>query len=167
VLQVNEKSTGKEKIDIKLDKLAANTPPSFFGNPVTGTTAYAACIYDEEDDLVATLRVNRAQGTCGTKPCWKELGGAGGFKYNDKELTADGVLKILLKAGDAGKGKAQVKGKRNAPKGQTALPIGVAAQLAGDTSATVQLHSSNAGCITGDITNVKDNTSILFKGQTP
>ena len=164
---MNEKSAGKEKIQIKFDKLLSNTPPAFFGNPVSGTTGYAACIYDENEDLVATLRVNRAQDTCGTKPCWKALGGAGGFKYNDKALESDGVLQVLLKAGDASKGKVQVKGKRNAPKGQTALPVGVAAQLAGDASATVQLQSSNAGCITGAITNVKDNSSLLFKGQTP
>jgi hypothetical protein len=164
---VNEKSTGKEKIDIKVDKLVSNTGPAFFGNPVDGTTAYAACIYDQQDALVATLHVDRAQDVCGTKPCWKTLGGPGGFKYGDKALASDGVLQVMLKAGLANKGKVQVKGKRNASKGQTALPIGVAAQLAGDTSATVQLRSSNAGCITGDITNVKDNSSILFKGQTP
>lgn len=164
---MNEKNPGKEQIQIKVDKLLPATTPAFFGDPVAGTTGYAACIYDGSDNLVATLRVDRAQDLCGTKPCWKTLGGAGGYKYTDKQLTSDGVLQVLLKAGDAGKGKVQVKGKRNAPKGQTALPTGVAPQLAGDTSATVQIHSTDAACITGDIVTVKDNSTILFKGQTP
>jgi hypothetical protein len=164
---VNEKKPGKEQIKLKIDKLLTATTPAFFGDPVGGTTAYAACIYDGSDTLVATLRVDRAQEFCGTKPCWKTLGGAGGFKYTDKALTSDGVNQVQLKAGDAGKGKVEVKGKRNEPKGQTALPTGVAPQLAGDTSATVQLHSNDAGCVTGDIVEIKDNTPILFKGQTP
>jgi hypothetical protein len=46
---------------------------------------------------------------CGTKPCWKVLGTIG-FTYADKTGTPDGLTKVLLKAGSAGRGKIGVNG---------------------------------------------------------
>ena len=112
------------------------------------------------------LRVNRPQQTCGTRPCWKIAGGTS-YKYADKLLAADGMLTLQVKSGAAGTGKFTAKGKNNLAKGQTALPTGVAAQLTGNRHATVQLMSSNAGCLTGTVDDVHDATPTLFKGTTP
>lgn len=163
---MNEKTFGKEQMKVKIDKLASTLPLTFFGDPVGGTTGYAVCIYAENNSRVATLRVNRPQQQCGTRPCWKIAGGTA-YKYNDKLLTADGMLTVQLKAGPAGTGKFQAKAKRNLAKGQTAMPIGVAAQLTGNRHATVQLQSSNGGCLTGTVNTVTEADGSAFKGATP
>jgi hypothetical protein len=165
-IQVNEKTFGKEQIKVKVDKLASSTPLAFFGDPVTGTTGYAVCIYSEANVRVATLRVNRAQQQCGTAPCWKLAGGTT-YKYADKLLASDGVLQVQLKSGPPATGKFLSKGKNNLGKGQTALPTGVANQLTGNRHATVQLMSSNAGCVTGTVDNIREATPNSFKGTTP
>ena len=51
-----------------------------------------------------------AGGTCQGKPCWV-ASGFNGYKYKDKDLTPDGLMKILLKAGSDGQAKIIVKGK--------------------------------------------------------
>ena len=163
---VNEKSFGKEQITVKIDKLLPTVPLSFFGDPINGSTGYALCLFDESNTLIATLRANRPRDLCGTVPCWKLVGGIG-YKYSDKVLASDGVLQFLFRSGQAGTGKIVGKAKRNLGKGLTALPIGVAAQLTGDRRATVQLMSSNAGCLTGTVTNVREASGLLFKGTTP
>jgi hypothetical protein len=165
-IQVNEKTPGKEQIKVKIDRLASALPLSFFGDPVNGNSGYAVCIYNQANARVATLRVNRPQQMCGTRLCWKIAGGTS-YKYSDKLLSSDGMLQLQMKSGIAGKGKVVAKGKNNAPKGLTALPTGVAAQMAGNTQARVQLMSSHGACVTGTVINVKDALSNYFKGQTP
>jgi hypothetical protein len=165
-IQVNEKTFGKEQIKVKIDKLVSDLPLGFFGDPVAGTTGYAVCIYNEANTRVATLRVNRPQQQCGTRPCWKIAGGTS-YKYTDKLLASDGMLTLQMKAGAPSKGKFAAKGKNNLPKGLTNMPTGVAPQLTGSRHATVQLMSSNAGCLTGTVDNVRDATPELFKGTTP
>jgi hypothetical protein len=165
-LQVNEKTFGKEQIKAKIDKLTSTLPLAFFGDPVTGNTGYAVCIYNEANTRIATLRVNRPQATCGTRPCWKLAGGTS-YKYSDKLLSSDGMLQLQMKSGGAGTGKVVAKGKNNLPKGFTALPTGVAAQLSGNRHATVQLMMSHGNCVTGRIETVKDALGNFFKGTTP
>jgi hypothetical protein len=165
-IQVNEKTFGKEQIKVKVGNLFSSVPLSFFGDPVAGTTGYAICLYDQTNARVAAMRVNRADQQCGTRPCWKVSGGTS-YKYADRLLAADGMLTLQLKSGAAGVGLFNAKGKNNLGKGMTALPTGVAAKLTGSRHATVQLMSSNAGCVTGVVTDVHDATPTLFKGTTP
>jgi hypothetical protein len=42
------------------------------GDPL-GTDAYALCVYDASENLLLQMTAP-AGGTCGTKPCWKQLG---------------------------------------------------------------------------------------------
>jgi hypothetical protein len=163
---VNEKRPGKEQIKVKIDRLLVDVPLGVYGDPVGGTTGYAVCLYDGANVLRAALRVNRPQAMCGTKPCWKVVGGPG-FKYTDKLLASDGVLQLFTKSGLAGKAKVILKGKNDLPHGLTNLPTGVAAQLIGNSHATVQMMTSNAGCMTGAVTNVREADSLVFKGTTP
>ncbi len=163
---VNEKTFGKEQINVKVDKLLPALPLTFFGDPIAGNTAYAVCLYDKSNTLVGTLRVNRPHDQCGTAPCWK-LAGSTGIKYTDKLLAADGVLQLVFKSGQAGTGRVVGKARRNLPKGLVAMPVGIAAKLTSDRHATVQLLSSNAGCVTGTVDRVSEASGILFKGTTP
>jgi len=90
-----------------------------------------------------------------------------GYKYGDKTLSADGIQKIVGKGGDPGKGSIQAKGKNNAAKGQTALPTGIAALLASDTKATVQILTDDAACFTGTATTVQKADGLVFKAKAP
>ena len=163
---MNEKSFGKEQIKVKVDHLATTIPLSFFGDPVTGTTSYALCLYDDANALVGTLRVVRAQGTCSTRPCWK-LTGTTGYKYADKLLASDGVLQVVLKSGLATKGKAVVKAKNDLTHGLTKMPVGIASKLAANDGATAQILSSNGGCVTGTVANVREADGFVFKASAP
>ncbi|MGH7893992.1 MAG: hypothetical protein ACREQL_04940 [Candidatus Binatia bacterium] len=163
---VNEKTFGKEKLKVLLDRLVAPVTPPQFGNPVSGTTTYAVCLYDQADGLVATMRVNRAGSQCGTSPCWKAILGKG-IKYSDKLTQADGIQQIVAKGGEAGKGKIIIKGKNDIGRSQTALPTRVAVPLAGNRRATAQLVGSDAACFSGTATSVTTADGHVFKGTAP
>jgi hypothetical protein len=164
--QVNEKTVGKEKLMLALKKLTTATVQGTFGNPVGGTTSYAICVYDQGATLRAQMQVNRAGQLCGTKACWIAIS-TKGYKYADKTASADGIFKITGKGGDPTKGQIQTKGQNNAPKGQTALPTGVAAALQNNTQATVQILTSDASCFSATFTNVTEADGLEFKAALP
>ena len=87
--------------------------------------------------------------------------------YKDRDGTTWGINKMLLFAGAAGKGKVLIQGKNNAKKGQTSLPTGIAAGLAGSTSVTLQLTPSDPGgaipCYSMTLDTVVKDTGELFK----
>jgi hypothetical protein len=166
-LQVNEKSFGKEKLKLVIDKIVPPVSGGQLGDPAAGTTAYTICLYDESHALAGALKVDRAGAACsGATPCWKAVSGPG-FKYNDKLLVADGVQQIVLKSGAAGRAKVTVKGKNDIGNHRTNLPVGVAAHFLGDRSATAQVLSSNAACFSLELATVKDADGKLFKAVTP
>jgi hypothetical protein len=110
------------------------------------------------------MEVDRAQGNCGTppRPCWKAISDKG-YKYKDKDTSADGIQKIVAKGGDPGKGKVIVSGKNNTSKDQTSLPTGVAAALQDNIRATVQIATSDADCFGFTATQVKKSDGLMFK----
>ena len=83
----------------------AMTLKAEFGDPVN-SHAYELCIYDGSG-LIATASAP-ANGTCGAAACWKETGS--GFKYKDKELSPDGLKKMVLKEGADGRSRIIVQG---------------------------------------------------------
>jgi hypothetical protein len=91
------------------------------GNPATGTTSYAVCLYDDGEPK--TIPAIAADGN------WRET--TAGYKYKNSATNADGILKVLLKAGDSN-AKIQVKGK-----GSRLVPP--ALPLAQTTRVTVQM----------------------------
>ncbi len=171
-LKVDERKSGKEKMSAKWQKGPAIAGTDF-GNPLAENgTMYFVCIYDDSGSLAGEYVVARAGDTCGTKSCWSNLGkdpgdpGHKGYKYNDKELASDGMSKMQLNAGDAGKSKASVQAKNNASKYTATLPTGVAADLNGSTSATLQLFGSDAPeCISIGLTNVTKDDGVQFKAK--
>jgi len=62
---------------VNLKKLTTATVQGNFGNPVSGTTSYAICIYDQGAALRAQMQVNRAGHLCGTKACWSAISNKG------------------------------------------------------------------------------------------
>jgi hypothetical protein len=162
VLLVNEKKPGKQKLKVVLKKLQPAVAPNQFGDPVGGSTAYKVCIYDAANGLSGEYTVARAGDTCGSLPCWSAVSGKG-FKYKDAGTTTDGILKINALGGDAGKGKVLVLGKNKTGT----LPLGVAAALQNETSATVQVLTSDAACFGLNLTQVKKADGTLFKALGP
>ncbi len=139
---------GADKISWKWKGQA--TTLSDFGNPL-GTTGYALCIY-EGSTLHLTARAP-ASGICGAKPCWKALGSKG-YGYKDAASTPDGLLKVTLRMGVAGKAQVAVKGKGvNPPDG--VLPL--------STPVTVQLQATTGACWTATFGTATASDAGQFK----
>jgi hypothetical protein len=171
MLLVKDDVAGKEKLIAKLGGGPA-TAQTDMGNPLAaeqgGTgTAFTLCIYDGDGAVAGTVLVDRAGETCGSAPCWKPIGkapndpaGQGkGYKYGDKSLAADGVLKLLFKAGDAGKTSAMTIGKG------AGLPAGIPAALQSSAQATIQLRSSDGVCLSASVTEITKQEAGYFKGK--
>ena len=173
-LSISEKTAGKESLKLKWLKGPAFAGEDL-GNPLAaGGTTYFLCVYDDSGALMHQYTVGRAGDTCGTKPCWKNLGGAPGdpthkgYKYKDSLVASDGIAGLGITAGGPGMTRASAKGKNNVAKGQTSLPTGVAAALAGSTSAEIQLLGSDASqCISASLGNVTIADGVQFKAKTP
>jgi len=114
-----------------------------FGDPASADDVFF-CLYDDGGALV-TQAAMPAAGLCTGKPCWKGLGspaGSKGFKYKDSERTPNGVLKAVLKPGDAGKTKVVFKaGRGNLATG----PAGGPPTIPITGSLTAQLHVPATG----------------------
>ena len=167
-LLVKESVAGKEQWKLALDKFVSPVAQNQFGDPVTGSTVYRVCLYNDASTLVGTLEVNRAGQDCGTpsKPCWKAAS-TKGYKYKDKSAAADGMLGITGTGGAALKGKLSVKAANKAAAGHTSLPTGIAAQLLNDAAATVQVVTSDASCFGVTLSNVKKADGSVFLATTP
>jgi hypothetical protein len=108
------------------------------GTPLA-TDDYALCVYDAGGFLFRMTAP--AGGTCGTKPCWKQLGSATlpkGYTYKDTDGLPNDLDGLTLKAGAEGKAKMSLKGKGpNIPMpalGGFSLPL------------TTQLQRENGQC---------------------
>jgi len=89
---------------------------SDLGNP-TVSTSIALCVYSD-DVLVKTFTVLPG-GMCMSKPCWKALKGPG-FRYRNQVGNSEGVLKVVMKAGD---GNARIVFKAKGAGLTVPLPI--------------------------------------------
>jgi len=108
-----------------------------------------------------------AGGTCGTKPCWKALRNKG-WAYKNAPRNADGLTKLQLKGGLAGKPQVQVQGKGASLSLPT--PVSSTKVLNQDPAVIVQLQRTDApGCwsSTFDGSSTKNNDGVQFKAVTP
>ncbi len=163
-LQSSEQHPGKEKLKLAWKKIATATTRASFGDPVGGSTVAALCVFNDAGTRVGQLIVDRAGQTCGTKPCWRATG-TQGLAYQDKMASAAGITKIAFSGGAAGKGKARAQGKNDAAKGLTSLPTGLAAALAGNTSPTIELVTSNGLCVGATMNTVSKDNGQQYKAQ--
>jgi cysteine-rich repeat protein len=113
-----------------------------FGDPL-GSTQYTLCIYDESA-AVPTLTTSL---TVPANGAWKP--NSKGFKYSDKTLNFDGVRKIGLKLGPAGKAKVDVFAK-GANIDPPLVPFDGASFYDQDGKVTVQLINSVGKCWSSD-----------------
>jgi cysteine-rich repeat protein len=163
-LAIDERKAGAEKLSLAMKRLADRVDLHELGDPLSGSTRYAICVYGQ--GLAVDVRLDRAGATCGTKPCWKETG-LTGYAYADPLGAAEGVTAVKLKGGLAGKGAISVAGANDAKKGETSLATGAAAALAGATSATAQVLASDGECFEADLATVKKAAGGQFKAKAP
>jgi hypothetical protein len=95
VLIRNKADNGKDKLIWKWTKGAATTQVEF-GDPTT-TADYAVCFYDGTGALLQQANVPPGSN-------WALLG-TKGYKYKDQTAAEDGITKIILKGGDAGRAR--------------------------------------------------------------
>ena len=140
---------------------------SGFGNPVSGSTTYSLCVYDETvGSPVFKLGASiPAGGTCGTKPCWKALGDKG-WRYHDPTAAAGGITKLVLRGGGDGKPVIRLRGR--------GAHLGLPGPLSGvryfdqDQAVTVQLHAdSSANCWSSSFNTARKNDGTRFKAVAP
>lgn len=162
VLRVNEVVAGKERISSRWIR-GPSLSSSDFGDPtVFPGTDYAACLYDDAGRLVAQYGVPRAAARCGARECWRKRDSRG-WLYFDPTSSAAGVHRLRMRESSTGESIVLFAGANDAPRGRTSLPVGVAAALAGSTSATMQLFASDAPtCTSVTLTNVVRNDSVRF-----
>jgi hypothetical protein len=100
---------------------------------------------------------------------WCRPGPAGGtgIKYADPAGSASGVASVVAKGGAAGKGKLSVAARDKASKGQTSLPTGIAARLAGTPSARAQVLASDGACFELGATTVRKADGTVFDAVAP
>src|SRR5262249_26190708 len=152
----------KEKLKVSLARLLADVAQSQFGDPVAGRTTYKLCLYDSTMQLRGEYTVDPGSQLCSGAACWSTLGSIG-YAYSDRSASMNGIAKVPLSGGVAGRGKVAVLGR---DKGST-LPLGVAGALQGQTSAIVQLLSSDASCFDVSLPNVKKATGGVFNAKGP
>jgi hypothetical protein len=170
LLVIQDKSPDKKDfVRFKwLDGMTSIKDPAEFGDPTT-TTSYSLCIY-HGGQLLEEIHVP-ADGTCGSKPCWKPLRNhlqppppiLRAYKYKDKTKSKDGVLKLLLRSNKAGKSNARVVLKAfgvNVP--DPGLGIGL-----NEPVVAQMINSDTSVCWTDDYSGskVRRNDSKQFKGK--
>jgi hypothetical protein len=148
-LLIDEKFPARARLRLVMKDLAAPLAAGDFGDPVAGATSFALCFYDEGRARVGGLVLERAGATCGplARPCWRGLGTLG-FRYGDRDATAHGIRRVLLKGGPAGTGKAVLKAKLVPGLSVSGLPPGMPLALVASGQATVQLVGSDGPCLT-------------------
>jgi hypothetical protein len=164
-LKVDESKPGNEKLQASLGGGAMLAQSAIGDLASVGGPGQSICIYGSDNALATTVATS-AGGTCGTAPCWKSAGGAypdgRGFSYKDKAGATQGITQIKLAAGAAvGKTKASFKGSGKAGP----LPLGTAAALDGDMSASVQIRDPNGLCLSATLPTVSKNSDGKFAAK--
>ena len=134
----------------------AATAKGDFGIP-TETTGYELCIYDGTDTLLLGARAPKRD-TCRInelRDCWQE--NAKGFRYVDRDLTADGLRQTSRAAGPTGKAQIVVKGRGN----NLQAPLLSVMNL----PVRVQLMNGGGACWEATLRATFQNTATSFKAK--
>ena len=113
-----------------------------FGDPVSGTTRYELCIYDEVGGVPhLALQAVAADGICvGMFPCW--ISTPRGFTYNNKAKTPDGIVRIMLQP--TGVRQAQVSVRAIGSNLLLPTPANAQNMFAQNPNLVVQLRRSDS-----------------------
>lgn len=127
-----------------------------FGSPsMPGGDDYALCMYAGPTEELKLGAVARAGATCGSASCWRAAGTTG-WKYSNRDRTPDGMDKVVLKAGTAGRPKVLVKATGDnlvTPTLPLALPV------------RVQLQTTHGTCFESTSSLSIKNAPNLFKAK--
>jgi len=108
LLKIKDPANGRDQLTWKWNR--GETAIEDLGDPVRSAATYRVCLYDASGNAQPLLETQvLAGGTCGTKPCWR--GTTTSFAYRNKVGDPDGIVKLVLKAGTAGKAKVQAAAK--------------------------------------------------------
>jgi hypothetical protein len=161
-LQLDESKPGEEKLKIQWKKLDADTLGTDLGDPVDGTDAVSICLYHDDGRLMQQYTVDRAGGLCAGRPCWRAVG-TRGYRYADRDFSADGIDGLGFLGGPGRAAKASASGANDAGDGRSTLPTGVVARMAGNRSPTVELLADNGFCIAAEVSLVLKDDGRRFK----
>ncbi len=174
-LLINEVHEGRERLVLKLKKGPALTLADFGDPTMAAGTAYTVCFYREDTgDFAGDLQIDRAGDQCGSRSCWEALSRDRGYRYRDREYSADGVGTIKLGGGRAGRSEIRVIGKNNAKRGYDSLPAGkhppdtgIAKGLEDSFGGVrVQIRSSDGPeCFEANLDDVKRSGPTYFKAR--
>ena len=142
------------------------TAPADFGDPVT-TDDYTLCVFDQATTSPRVLirSTAPAASTCPYgaygEPCWRALGtppGNTGFKYRSSGLLLpDGLARVMLTPGAAGKAKAEAKGR--------GANLHMASPLDVTVPVLVQLQSENGQCWEATYTSAQQDSADVFRAK--
>jgi len=139
------------------------TTQANLGDPMA-STGYSLCLYaGSASALIASADVP-AGGTCGNKPCWKEVS-TNGYRFKDKAASnPGGAFQMKLSAGAAGKSKILFKAKgANLDLTASTLPLDVSDPL---TVQFIGTDSPECWEMTFPPSSVKRNDDGQFKAKT-
>lgn len=136
-----------------------------FGDPINGSTAYTLCLYDQSGAApVYESGATIPPGTCGSAgTCWRSAAGGAGWSYKEKLGHRDGITKIDLRGGIAGRPRVLVQGAGVSL--QMPQPFSGTEFFDQDPAVIVQLHASSpASCwsSTFDVADVTRNSATQF-----
>jgi hypothetical protein len=130
---------------------------------------YKICVYDQVAGSPAFKMGASvaARGMCGISPCWRAVSNTG-WVYRNSGGNADGITKVLVKGGVAGKPRVQVQAKGTTLPLPT--PISGTQFFDEDPAVIVQLYSSTPpNCWSSSFTaaSTKKNDGVQFKATNP
>lgn len=140
-------------------------PLAALGDPASGSTVYALCLYDQSDAGASSTLVHESRigpgGLCGGKPCWKAT--PAGFQYRDPDGTTG--IKILKLRSDAAGGTSKIKVVGKGVALGFAAPPALDLPLEQDGNVTAQLLNSDGFCWEAVYSDSKRNTTESFKAK--
>lgn len=138
-----------------------------FGDPTGGSPSYTLCVYDESAGTpsLAFDATAPGGGTCKNgRPCWRSTGAtANGYKYANKLLNPDGILKMTLRSGSTGGSKIILTAKGH----RLGLPDPATPSrfFHQDAAVTVQLVQDDGDCWGASYGTAVENDVDKFKAK--
>ncbi len=168
--------TLRDAEDPRRDKLqwkwlrGAATDMADFGDPVAADD-FHLCVFDHDsgEARIAASATLPAGGSCGARECWKPVGSKArprGFRYGDRDGSADGVRKLMLRTGDTGKARIDLQAQGES----LSLPGAVSAEryFNVDGELTLQLTSGRDGVCWQTVVEpaaVQKNSAEIFRAK--
>ena len=103
---------------------------------------------------------------CAGNDCWRPSDLLGHVYRGDSDASADGAQSLKLLGGAAGKSKILLKAANNSAKGRRACRRVSRRRWPDSTSATVQIHGSDApACFSTTLSTVREGHRDFFKAK--